>query len=828
MGGVAGHLAHLYDNRDLTYNKMAEILRTAAAGELIGTEKTDGYNIYLGFVDGKARAARNKGDMKKGGMTMDDLKARKFQGGARARNAYVKAFEAYEKAITSLSDQERLEIFGPDGAIFYNTEIQGPMAANVVNYDENIVSIHGMGHKRYNKSTDTLDIIDVQQQSQILDHIIDRFEQITAGDDFKIKRTAFLTLNQITDEAFVEATLRRIQDAGYRGDMTIDDYLATKIRPVIDQSFDHLEERKKEELLDRILQKDKAPGIPQIAKGLPAATKSKISAFVKSSKVLIQDAIWPIELAIHDFAVKLLQGVNSAYILDNRQEVERLKEETASAIRAIESYDGPESDEAHRILVKQLKKLKKHENIDTVVEGFVFQHDGQMYKFTGNFAPMNQLLGLFKYGRGKIPKLVKESILEQNEGHNNKRIIAIYPGRFQPMGQHHVNVYNSIQQEYGRGNTFLVTSDATDYTAKEGVPKSPFTFDEKKMIAMAHGIPAQNVVKVKNPYNAKEILKHYDPEETEVVYFVGQKDMREGDPRFKKTQGTTADGYDWQIRVIEHEEVDMPATFPYGEMSGTNLRKALKQSDQVDFEDIMGFDDPEIYQIIKSRLGAEMPEPVPLAEETQTFLGIFRGIADELLEEKAKVSKAGKKRVSKKIPILKDEGYPTKQAIAIAHSMEEKGKLEETEEESEDASNDKNTPAGSIRFIAGKSPTGFRIARDKRDMRRGGYELQALLDYWMEHGLSEDMVQYYKDAFSQLELEDIPERLWLDVEYEPSTGKLKYYSRGLPYIREEELEEISAMSAGSVAGGSTGTEKRKRRDDEVNEVLNYLLQKLGE
>ena len=26
MGGVAGHLAHLYDNRDLTYNKMAEIL----------------------------------------------------------------------------------------------------------------------------------------------------------------------------------------------------------------------------------------------------------------------------------------------------------------------------------------------------------------------------------------------------------------------------------------------------------------------------------------------------------------------------------------------------------------------------------------------------------------------------------------------------------------------------------------------------------------------------------------------------------------------------------------------------------------------------------
>ena len=33
MGGVAGHLAHLYDNRNLTYNNMADILQKAAADE---------------------------------------------------------------------------------------------------------------------------------------------------------------------------------------------------------------------------------------------------------------------------------------------------------------------------------------------------------------------------------------------------------------------------------------------------------------------------------------------------------------------------------------------------------------------------------------------------------------------------------------------------------------------------------------------------------------------------------------------------------------------------------------------------------------------------
>ena len=147
MGGVAGHLAHLYDNRALTYNKMADILQKAANGELIGTEKTDGYNIYLGFVDGRARAARNKGDMQKGGMTMEDLVNREFRGGEKSKKAYVTAFQAYEKAVSTLSPEEKAQIFGPNGEIFYNTEIQGPIAPNVVNYDENVVNIHHMGHK---------------------------------------------------------------------------------------------------------------------------------------------------------------------------------------------------------------------------------------------------------------------------------------------------------------------------------------------------------------------------------------------------------------------------------------------------------------------------------------------------------------------------------------------------------------------------------------------------------------------------------------------------------------------------------------------------------
>ena len=71
MGGVAGQLMHLYDNPDLTASEMTKILTSAASGQLVGTEKTDGYNIFLSFIDGEARYARNKGDMRKGGVVPD-------------------------------------------------------------------------------------------------------------------------------------------------------------------------------------------------------------------------------------------------------------------------------------------------------------------------------------------------------------------------------------------------------------------------------------------------------------------------------------------------------------------------------------------------------------------------------------------------------------------------------------------------------------------------------------------------------------------------------------------------------------------------------------
>ena len=73
-----------------------------------------------------------------------------------------------------------------------------------------------------------------------------------------------------------------------------------------------------------------------------------------------------------------------------------------------------------------------------------------------------------------------------------KTIIAIYPGRFQPMGKHHAQVYDWLAKQFGEANTYIATSDKVD------PPTSPFNFQEKRSIILKHGI--NNIVQEKNVY----------------------------------------------------------------------------------------------------------------------------------------------------------------------------------------------------------------------------------------------------------------------------------------------------------------------------------------
>ena len=229
----------------------------------------------------------------------------------------------------------------------------------------------------------------------------------------------------------------------------------------------------------------------------------------------------------------------------------------------------------------------------------------ELYENLLGGAPITSLVREASKVKIALAEAINWALNEQDQ----KRVIAIYPGRFQPMGRHHYATYKALADQFGAENTFIVTSN------KMG-PKSPLDFEEKKKIMVAHGVPADKIVMSRNPYQAVELTKNFDPATTAVVFAVGGKDMRDS-PRFANLDGMTKKGTPayyktyrpgeeligldkhGYIAVAPHVEIDVPG---FGEMSGTTLRKALKGASQEDFKTIMGFYNQEIYDILQGKL----------------------------------------------------------------------------------------------------------------------------------------------------------------------------------------------------------------------------------
>ena len=104
MGGLYGHMYHLYDNPNLSFADIFDVIQKASAGKLIGTEKTDGQNLYVSFSipQDKAIAARNKSEIGRGGIDADEL-GEKFRGRGPLEYSFADALRAFESFVKNLS-----------------------------------------------------------------------------------------------------------------------------------------------------------------------------------------------------------------------------------------------------------------------------------------------------------------------------------------------------------------------------------------------------------------------------------------------------------------------------------------------------------------------------------------------------------------------------------------------------------------------------------------------------------------------------------------------------------------------------------------------------
>ena len=479
MGGVFGHMSHIYDNPGMTFGQIKDIMAKASAGQLENvTEKTDGQNLFVSYnvQDGTVRAARNKGNLKAGGMNAAEL-AEKFGGRGALSDAFVNAFKAFEIAVDQFSDEEKLELFGPNTNIFYNAEVMDPANANVINYDTKTFLIHRAGHAEFDRETGKP--IDSEKgfsekKAATLQAALEKAQEYMEGTDFKVQVNAIRQLEALGDDialARADAGLDRVMSsAGVSDDDTIADYIIKQWRQLIENELPDLDEDGQQLIIKRVMNdyygalegagplKSRGLETRQIVKAIDQPElKERVVKLIKSYPQHFKKFIFPIESVIHRFAIEILRAVQSAYIIaagGNEKEVGRLQTLVGKAIDTIQASG---NEEAMEIIKAQLEKLSQIEDdgsigdvdlsmISSAAEGIVFDYDGHTYKFTGGFAPANQILGLFKYGRKGIPAMADDddlneevfAFLTEQEG----KYVVLIPGGFKPPHKGHYSMLN--------------------------------------------------------------------------------------------------------------------------------------------------------------------------------------------------------------------------------------------------------------------------------------------------------------------------------------------------------------------------------------------------
>jgi len=198
----------------------------------------------------------------------------------------------------------------------------------------------------------------------------------------------------------------------------------------------------------------------------------------------------------------------------------------------------------------------------------------------------------------------------------NKKTFVIFPGRFHPWHNGHKSVYNYLSTKFGGNDVYVTTTGVIE------LPKSPFSFDEKREMMMATGIPANKILNVKNNYNLQSVSNQIpiNIERDSIIFAVSQKDMAE-DPRFKSF--VKKDGSPSYLQPMPKNESKLEPAIKHGYLitvpttdftvlglparSASQLRSqysTLNTEQQIAFiMDLFGSYNPKIHRILNNKLG---------------------------------------------------------------------------------------------------------------------------------------------------------------------------------------------------------------------------------
>jgi hypothetical protein len=407
-GGAYGHMNHPFDDNNLTFSDLKNIVIYGLEGKLNRedkvSEKLDGQNLMVSWVDGKLKAARNKGHLKNGGKTAPTTAgiANMFSGRGNIKTAFVGAMKDLESAIGRLSDRQKTKIFG-NGTKWMNLEVIYPQTANVIDYDVAEIVFHGT--TEYDKTGRAKGYS--KESARMLQGMIKQINQ-NIQKKFKISKPNFLKMSKVQDFGKKKSTfLNKLNKLQSEYALTDTDTLGMYHISFWQEYIYNAAQQFKVDITDSQLVNltnrwaffDKSYKISDIKSDFKENPEF-IDWIINTDKLdhnkMWKDNIKPFEILFFQVGAEILKNMSGFLAVSPDAAVQKIKKDVEVALKDLQKPDNV--DKLHKLKL-QIEKLEAIGGSSAIVpsEGLVFKYKGNIYKFTGAFAPINQILGSLRF-----------------------------------------------------------------------------------------------------------------------------------------------------------------------------------------------------------------------------------------------------------------------------------------------------------------------------------------------------------------------------------------------------------------------------------------------
>lgn len=545
------------------------------------------------------------------------------------RSAFVDSLTALDTGVKNLDLETQRAIFGPDEDGDYNWfafEIMDPGNPNVINYNKYgpILAMHVEGHGTFSSTTREKKVnlspseevgggerVVYREPVKLFKQAFDRINKaLEKGSRFKVVSNEFRNLQRGFDASShiqkLNQEISKLSRLDISKDSNISDYALARIldeygseivssfRPSEDTTL--AEELDLEPLTSDFMQAldkkiydqyslnikalirtilDGRSRKKMIFANLSNEQKQKVEVILNKARNIKIDVLSPIEMIVHNFAVEALDKFESAFMLSHDESVGSFRQMVDKDISQIQgAFDDPDSplygDEAKRSKFDRQKS--KVRDITTAAEGFTFVYKGHWYKFTGNFAPLNQILGM------KPGKFVREQ--KEHVG-SSKRTFVFIPGGFKPPHADHWKLLVKSRDRYPDAEILILVGEKPRSCSENHCITAKMSKAIWETMIQDHGM-GQNIEVQANAAPVRfiyEAVANRTAHGDTVVGVYGS--ARGADGRFKALQNYAPEGVKVKELAVKTKAVEE------GGASGTLVRQLIDQNNAEEFFKLM-------------------------------------------------------------------------------------------------------------------------------------------------------------------------------------------------------------------------------------------------